>query len=216
MRAASGRARPGKRARPRPGGGLVSGLRAVSTTAVVDDNGEIAPACPACAELATELRKAQAESRSWHRRYENLRRDREREAAEHALWPTALALFKEWRILCHHERCGWDAQRFELVLPMLKRDGPDPCRQAIAGAWFDAWLTPPRRNGSRRRVDEWHKIFESRDRYEDFANRAPRNWRALFADERTLRRHAAMRHGQREVDAAPVEAPPVGLFAESA
>jgi hypothetical protein len=125
-------------------------------------------------------------------------------------------LFREWGILLGHRKCEWDRARFELVQPFLRKDGADMCRRAIAGYWFDAWLAPARRNGRRRRVDEWDYIFRDRANFEEGVNKAPANWEGLFADEATLAAYAGVPHGERKPPPPPPArelAPPGSLFA---
>lgn len=53
------------------------------------------------------------------------------------------------------------------------------CARAIAGAGFDAFSVQ-RRNGSVKRFDEWERIYGKG--FEEFCNRAPRDWSPVLSD----------------------------------
>jgi hypothetical protein len=165
------------------------------------ESGEVTP--PTREEMEAELDRAEAEARKWHRRCRELERDKDREATEDSLWPVAVELFGEWKLLLNHPRCEWQRERFELVRPFLRKHKHEMCRRAIAGYWFDAWLAPERRNGSRRRVDEWEYIFATPRNFEEGCNKAPAHWEALFLDEDTLKRYAAVPYDERKQPEAP-------------
>jgi hypothetical protein len=122
------------------------------------------------------IRGLQRDIRGWTRRYEELARDKRAEAEAHPMWPLAVRVFAYWRQQCRHPRAAWSAERFDVVLPFLRREdqGPELCLRAIDGAAFDCWTTV-RRNGSTKRHDGWETVFTSA-KFEDFCNRAPRGW----------------------------------------
>lgn len=173
---------------------------------VIDDQGEIAPACPSCEAISVQLRGAETELRAWRVRYENLKRDLEREAREDAKWPQAVEVFNAWRVLLSHKGCKWDGKRFFLVRPFLEKDGVAMCQRALAGAWFDAWA-PTRRNGTAKRLDEWDRVFKDRSHFEEFANKAPKGWELIFASDESLKHHAAMPFADRKPVKLAAEAP---------
>ncbi len=137
--------------------------------------------------------------KGWAIRYGQLAEDRAEEAREHPLFPLGKRLFDGWRRRCNHPRAQWSEDRFWLCEPflMLPRYAPDlegrvllVCR-AIAGAAYDSW-TVKRRNGSVKRMDEWHRIFSdprqrrpgpSAGSFEEFCNRAPMGWQPVLSDE---------------------------------
>jgi hypothetical protein len=153
---------------------------------VVDaETGEVFPnGCPACAIKDDEIAGLQRDVRGWAHRYAELKRDKEQEAREHQLWPTAVVIVKAWRALCNHPRSSFGAAEFELIRPFLqdKQYGQDldgrklMCLRAVAGASFDAFKTK-RKNGSWKRHDGLDLIFRNRSKFEEFANRAPADWR---------------------------------------
>jgi hypothetical protein len=124
-------------------------------------------------ELAGAMRSLRAESR----RLEELKRDHQAEAEEHKLWPQATNLFAHWQKACRHPGADWKWERFELVVPYLKRRkyGLELCLRAIAGAAFDPFVTKAK-NGNPIRHDGWDLIFRNSEKFESFCNRAPVPW----------------------------------------
>lgn len=170
------------------------------------------------AEIARQrdvIKGLQRDIRGWAARYAELKRDKEEEARSHALWPDAVRLFRLWQRLCHHPRAGWDVERFEQVLPFLKKHGIAMCERAIVGAAFDAFETT-RRNGSKKRHDGWELIHRSADKWEEFANRAPLDFVSELEETPAPRedpdvaaaKDAAGGNGQIPSDGQPPHKPP--------
>jgi hypothetical protein len=126
--------------------------------------------------LEDHIKGLQRDVKAEHMRYENLRRDKEREAKESAYWPFVYRLFKYWVKACgKSSRYQFKTDRFELALEHVRHD-PLLCAQAIAGAAFDPWYPPPGKNGKSRPQNGWHHIFKNSERLQDFADRAPTGW----------------------------------------
>lgn len=123
--------------------------------------------------MQDQLDGANTEIAGWRTRYGNLKRDKDKEAREHELFPTAKECFDLWRKVCKHPGSGFSPKRFEQVRPFLERHGRELVERAIRGAAFEAFETR-RRNGSMKRHDGWELIFRDDDKFEEFANRAPR------------------------------------------
>lgn len=144
------------------------------------------------------IKGLQRDVNGWAIRYRLLEEDKAVEAREHALWPVAKRLFDSWRFMCRHPNSKWSPDRFWLIETFLTqpRYAPDLhgrvvlCCRAIMGARYDPW-TVKRRNGSVKRMDEWERIFGAPDRwrktsssagsFEEFCNRAPRDWRPTLS-----------------------------------
>lgn len=140
---------------------------------VVDaSTGELLASCPGCAELEDEIAGLNKDLRAWRSRYAKLARDAERDAREHRNWAAVAELFDFWRSECKHPRSRLNAERFALAQPYLDKDGAPMCRRAIQGAAFDPFITH-RKNGKPKRHDGWDLIFRSREKFEEFCNRAP-------------------------------------------
>lgn len=123
--------------------------------------------------MQDQLDGAEKEIAGWRTRYGNLKRDKEKEARQHELFPTAMEVFALWRKLCRHPKSSFSAERFEQVRPFLERHGRELVERAIRGAAHEAYETR-RKNGSIKRHDGWELIFRNDDKFEEFANRAPR------------------------------------------
>lgn len=139
--------------------------------------GELGAACGECPirqALSDDLAGANREISAWRVRNAELTRDVEAEARRHEHWLAASELFDFWRRHCLHSKARFNAARFQLVLPFLQKDGPAIVRQAILGAAFDPFVTT-RKNGSKKRHDDWELIFRNRGKFEEFASRAPAN-----------------------------------------
>jgi hypothetical protein len=153
------------------------------------ETGEVHEHCPGCAIKDDEIEGLQGTIRSQAAKITALKRDRERDAREHQLWPTALEIVKVWRVVCNHGRASFGAAEFELIRPILQdkqygHDLPDRkamCLRAVAGAAFDAFRTQ-RRNGSWKRHDDLDLIFRSRSKFQEFCNRAPADWEQRITD----------------------------------
>lgn len=135
----------------------------------------IEPECPECRKKQDQIDGLERDVRAWRARYAQLRRDKDREARENPLWPKALELFGEWQAVCGHPRSKWDADSFFLVEPFLKKHGYELCQRAIAGYAFDPFVTT-RKNGSKKRHDDWSLIFGDRKHFEEGCNKAPKGW----------------------------------------
>lgn len=107
-----------------------------------------------------------------HFRFEQLKRDKAREARANARWPEAKDVFDYWREKCGHPRSTFDVKRFELILPHLEKHGVDLCKRAILGAATDPFCVP-RKNGSVKKHDGIGLIFRDAEHFEDFVNRSP-------------------------------------------
>lgn len=107
-------------------------------------------------------------------RYENLKRDKEKEAKAHPLWPQAMEVFGHWKKVCKHPRSSWSPERFEQVRPFLEKHGVELCKRACDGAAFDPFVTQ-RKNGSKKRHDGWGLVFRAAEpeKFEEFVNKAP-------------------------------------------
>lgn len=151
------------------------------------ESGEVFDACPACAVKDDEIEGLQRDIRGWAARYAELKRDREREAREHVLWPVALRLFRVYCQLTPRKdgkprKLGWDADRFECVRPHLEKWGEEMCLRAIVGRVFDHHVSE-RRNGTPIHYYEWERIFGNAgkmtpaENFEESCKRAPADWR---------------------------------------
>jgi hypothetical protein len=147
---------------------------------VIDrDTGETFDECPTCASKEVELKGLQRDIRAWIKRYDELKRDKEQEAREDALWPQAVRVFQAWQAATGHTRSSFNADRFFLIQPFLKNTkqyGPEICLRAVAGIAYDCFSVK-RKNGTIRRFDEWERCFAGAKEVEERANAAPRDWR---------------------------------------
>ena len=144
-------------------------------------------ACPKCLDLKDKLKGAERDLNGWRARYADLQRDKERDARADELWPEATNLF---RLYCHltgkpgkPRKLTWNAERFELVRPFLKKHGPEMCARAIIGRVSDHF-TSQRANGSTIHYHEWERTFGSKGQgqtcasnFEESCNRAPADWK---------------------------------------
>lgn len=148
----------------------------------IDDKGEVGK-CPICErrevlldEKDMQIEGLQRDIRGWASRYGELKRETERKSLpdNHPHRNDAEIAFKEWAKRCNHPRSQFTASRFWLVVPFLESPayGLKVVLQAIAGAEYDAYVHK-RRNGTKRRLDEWERIFENAGSLEEFASRAP-------------------------------------------
>jgi hypothetical protein len=163
-----------------------------------DDNGEVIQPCahPECRRRIDEIAGLERDIRGWAARYQELKRDRAREAEEHPCWPAAKWLFAQWKHLCGHPRARWSHDRFWLVQPFLESDQWGKslkarlalCRLAVEGAAFDAFQVR-RKNGAMKRFDEWERIFASSGSLEEFVKRAPEGARVRCAAIREAEGH---------------------------
>jgi hypothetical protein len=148
---------------------------------------------------AAKLKGAERDINAWRVRYEDLRRDKEAEAREHELWDPAMDLFALWKLAAtgHSVEDGppwrksgkarkksskFSADRFFMVLPLLKRYGEAMCQRAVIGRCWDHY-SDQRANGSTIHYCEWERIFGSKGQgatvssnFEESANKAPPDW----------------------------------------
>ena len=138
--------------------------------------------------LQDKLKGAERDLNGWRVRYQELKRDREKDARADALWPQGTELFRLYCRLTGKEgkprKLTWSAERFELVRPLLAKHGTELCVRAIVGRVADHF-TSQRANGSTIHYHEWERIFGSKGQgqtcasnYEESANRAPTDWKA--------------------------------------
>lgn len=111
-----------------------------------------------------------------------LKRDRDQEATEHAAWPRAVEAFKFWCKECGHPRAKWNAERFWMIEPFLRREKNEAeeiplarCLTAIKGLAFDHY-TKPQKNGKLKHYTDWSNVFGSTKQFEDMLGRAPQTW----------------------------------------
>lgn len=136
--------------------------------------------CASCLALQDQLDGATKEIRAWRTRYAMLKRDKEKEAEDSSLWPTAVNLFQQWRKEGHHPRSQWTSERFYLVEPFVRRHGTELCEQAIRGHVFDPY-TCRRKNGTIKRFDSWDLLWRDEAHFEEACNKCPK------PDRRTIR-----------------------------
>jgi hypothetical protein len=146
---------------------------------VVDiDTGEALEEHPEIQGLLDEIAGLKRSLAAESRRYAELKRDKEEEARNSQLWPTAVRIFQAWQKATGHSRMAFDYKRFELVAPHLKRKGhgPEYCLAAVAGRVYDHYSST-RKNGTVIHYWEWERIFENIGSLEESARRVPRDWR---------------------------------------
>jgi len=139
--------------------------------------------------LEDQIAGLQRDVRGWTTRFADLKRDKDAEAKESPVWPAALRVFDYWRQKCKHPRSEFSLDRFELIRPHLerlsaaKKGRPESaeerleqaeaiCKLAVDGIAHDPYVTT-RKNGTKKRHDGWHLIFETADRFEERCNAAP-------------------------------------------
>lgn len=155
---------------------------------VIDgDTGEKLDGCPMCAVKDDEIAGLERALKAEIKRFENLKRDKAKEARESEWWPIGVEVFRCWRRLTGETRgkartMDFTADRFFLVEPFLSRRnyGPEICVRAVAGIAFDHFSVK-RKNGTVRRFDEWERCFEKAAQVEERANAAPAGWREIPA-----------------------------------
>jgi hypothetical protein len=153
------------------------------------ENGEIKAPCQRCPELDKQVRGLEEVNREltdvitglqrdisgWSIRFQNLKRDKAKAAKHHEHYGEVEIAFREWQRLCNHSRSPYTADRFWLALPYYENPkyGLKMMIRAVKGAAYDPF-TVTRKNGSKKRFDEWERIFKDAGSFEDFCNRAPR------------------------------------------
>jgi hypothetical protein len=152
---------------------------------IVSDTGEILDQHPDVQRLEDEIKGLTRALKREIRLHEELKRDKEAEAAAHELWPQALAVFRVWQQVTGHSRSKWKGDRFWQIEPWLKDQhyGIVICLKAVAGIAFDPYVTM-QKNGRPERHDSWELCFRDTDHVEKYSNKAPRRWReaAMFAE----------------------------------
>lgn len=136
---------------------------------------EPAVTCEECQKLRDQLDGAHKDIKAWRARHAALKRASEEEAEQSPVWPQAVALFGVWKDLTGHPRSEWTLDRFWLMEPFIKKYGLKRCEQAIAGLAYDPY-SKPMRNGRIKRYDDLTVAFKNADRFEEFCNRAPKDW----------------------------------------
>ena len=141
---------------------------------IVDaETGELQEHCPNCAAMADQLAGAENNVRSMRAQMANLKRELAGELDEEAKeFPAAVALFRYWQERCNHPRATFTADRMKALLPLMKRHGPAACREAIRGAAYDPFIST-RKNGTKKRHDDFCLIFAGEDKLQSFRERAP-------------------------------------------
>ena len=104
------------------------------------------------------------------------REDPDKKLREHADWDRGHRLFRVWQRATGHTRSKWTTDRFKAILPYLRVYEDELIGRAIEGIAYDPYETP-RRNGTRQKHDGWDLLLKSADKLEEFANRAPLNWK---------------------------------------
>jgi len=147
------------------------------------ETGEVKGECPRCVDLESEVQRLEdivtsleRDIRAWGIRYQELKRDKAQSAKHHPLYSEVEIVFREWQRLCNHPRSPFTADRFWIALPYYENPkyGLKMMILAVKGAAYDPF-EPMRRNGTRKRLDEWERIFKDAGSFEDFCNRAPRS-----------------------------------------
>lgn len=157
-------------------------------TPFVNDEGEISR-CPDCIKhenlnrrLEEELdnkdiviKELQRKEKGWALENGKLRRLNEGDGWKHdPHYNDAFLAFKEWRSKCEHPRSQFTRDRFKVVRPWIANDkyGLRMVLLAIDGAAYDPFIVT-RRNGTKKRLDDWERIFKDAGSIEEFACRAP-------------------------------------------
>jgi hypothetical protein len=143
------------------------------------ETGETLAEHPEIAELQVIIKGLERDVRTWIKRYDELKRDKEQEAREDALWPQAVRVFQAWQAATGHHRSVFNADRFFLIQPFLKNTkqyGPEICLRAVAGIAYDCFSVK-RKNGTIRKFDEFERAFKDAASVEERANAAPKDWR---------------------------------------
>jgi hypothetical protein len=110
---------------------------------IVDEQGELheLESCPGCLEKQYAYDELAKKYQGVLSENGKLKADKNREAAEHELWPVAIQLFEYWKEITGHKKAQWaprgNAERFWVMLPSLTHFGAKNCAAAIAGIAFD-------------------------------------------------------------------------------
>jgi hypothetical protein len=93
-------------------------LRLVQTA--VDENGEVIPGCPSCAEARSEAEVWEQRVLELERKVKRLTEDRDQKMRNDKHFPAALGLFEEWKQECNHPNARFDGARTRLALAAVK------------------------------------------------------------------------------------------------
>lgn len=100
---------------------------------------------------------------------------------EHPDWDRGARLFKAWQRATGHGRSRWTMERFKRARPLLAEYEDEIILRAIEGIAYDPFVSK-RANGTTQRHDGWDLLFKSSDKLEEYANKAPLNWRDNLLD----------------------------------
>ena len=145
---------------------------------------------PDCARTRELLQKAQDEiaGHIWTQRSQSSKigkyRREEQSVSDHAQWKRCARLFRVWQRATGHTRSRFTAARFREALPYLTEYEDEVIERAIMGLAFDPF-TSRRKNGTVQRHDGWHLLWKESTSVEEYANKAPLDWKE------TLEEHAA-------------------------
>jgi hypothetical protein len=153
-----------------------------SLVLIDSEDGTIKAPCKRCPDLEKDnerledvINGLQRDIRGWAARFEELKRDKTQAAKHHEHYHEVEIAFREWQRACNHKRSPYTADRFWIALPFYENPkyGLKMMLRAVKGAAYDPFEVT-RKNGSKKRFDEWERIFASAGNFEDFCNRAPR------------------------------------------
>lgn len=144
---------------------------------VDEETGERIDKCPGCVQHETHVSMLERDLAGKRLRIAQLEADRDAEARKHKWWPRAVRLFDIWREASSHLRCEWNAERFWMAVPSLKKFEDYWIERAIAGLVYQPF-SKTMRNGKEERYDLWENLFTKNGRVttanvERYANRAP-------------------------------------------
>lgn len=131
---------------------------------------------PSYDQLATDLANTTDKLRTAWREVRRLKNEQEDRHRAHKRRSEVESLFELWQELCRHPKSKLDfgpGSRFERLLWGLQTYDYEMCERAIRGAAFDPFTTR-RKNGTMKRHDGIELIFRSAEKFEEMANRAPR------------------------------------------
>lgn len=183
-------------------------------------NGDVlGPLADHTQRLKDEVAGLQRDVRGWTTRHAELKRDKDAEAENSPYWPAALRVFDHWRQVCKHPRSVFTLDRFELIRPWLEKLGAkieDPverlafaeamCKLAVDGIAHDPYITR-RKNGTEKRHDGWHLIFDSAERFEERCNAAPLERIREVVGQRSVRESVS---GKRDAAQSTLDQPQTG------
>lgn len=132
-------------------------------------------ACPQCEESQAVVEELTKKYKGLLLENRTLKRNKVAELLDAPERPQADLLHAVWKVACKRRR-DLDLRDYERMNAMVRKHGLGKCLQAVAGAAFDPGLSPPRRNGTRKRYDDLELIFRETAKVEDFAERVPEGW----------------------------------------